>query len=370
MSSPTAPDAVGPGTAGPSGASTRLVLSGFLLLAAVWGSSFLFIKVGLRELHPLYVTLGRVGLGAVTLLLVLVAVRDRLPRDPRLWLHLAVLGTVGVAVPFTLFGYGEQRIPSLLAGIWNATTPLVALPMAALVFRTERFTLRRVAGIGLGFVGVLVVLGVWRGVGGAVLTGQLMCFGAAFCYGVAIPYMKRFVAYRPVSGLSLVAGQMLAATAVLALVAPLAAGAPPVPTELSAEVVGSMLALGALGTGLAFLIHFRNIRLVGASAASQVTYLVPVFAVLAGVVVLNESLLWHQPVGALVVLAGVSLSQGVGFRRRRRAAVAVAQRASGAPPTGEASGAAPASAAPAIGGEPPVSGAPPPTRAADQPATS
>jgi drug/metabolite transporter (DMT)-like permease len=293
------------------------VVPGFLVLGAIWGSSFLFIKVGVGELHPVYVTLARVALGAATLLVFLLLMRDRLPRDPRLWAHLAVLGTVGVAIPFTLFGYGEQRIPSLLAGIWNATTPLVALPLAALLFRTERFTLRRVVGIGLGFVGVLVVLGVWQGVGGAALTGQLMCFGAAACYGFAIPYMKRFVAGEPLSGLALVAGQMLAATAVLVVVAPLAAGAPPPVTQLSGEVIGSMLALGALGSGVAFLLHLRNIRLVGASAASQVTYVVPLFAVLAGVLVLGESLHWYQPAGALVVLVGVAVSQGTRWRRRR-----------------------------------------------------
>lgn len=297
-------------TSAPDTAGRSYVLPGFLVLGAIWGTSYLFIKIGVRELHPLYLTLSRVALGAATLLIVLAAVRGRLPRDPRLWGHLLVLGTVGVAIPFTLFGFGEQRIPSLLAGIWNATTPLVALPMAALVFRTERLTVRKAAGIAVGFLGVLVVLGVWQGTGGAVLTGQLMIFGAASCYGVAIPYMKRFIAGQPVSGLALVAGQMIAATAVLAVVAPLAAGAPPLPSQLSAEVIGSMLALGALGTGVAFIIHFRNIRLVGASAASMVTYLVPLFAVLAGVVLLGETLTWYQPVGALVVLAGVALTQG------------------------------------------------------------
>lgn len=291
-------------------------LPGFIALGAIWGSSFLFMKVGVQELHPVYVTLGRVALGAVTLLLVLLVMRDKLPRDLRLWAHLAVLGVVGIAVPFTLFGYGTERIPSLLAGIWNATTPLMALPLAALVFRTERLTTRRAIGIGVGFAGVLVVLGVWQGVGGATLTGQLMCFGAAFCYGIAIPYQKRFVAGHPGSTLALTTAQLLAATAVLALAAPLLAGAPPAPTTLSPEVIASVAALGMLGTGLAFVLHLRNNRLVGASGASMVTYLIPVFAVLAGVLVLGETLTWFQPVGALVVLAGVAIAQGVVRLRR------------------------------------------------------
>ncbi|MGI5212856.1 DMT family transporter [Plantactinospora sp. CA-290183] len=303
----------------PDSTGLRAWLPGYLALAAIWGSSFLFIKVGIRELHPLYLTLGRVVAGALVLLVVLAVLRDRLPRDPVLWLHLAVISAVGVVVPFTLFGYGEQRVSSMLAGIWNATTPLMVLPLAVLVFRTERMTLRRGLGMGLGFVGVLVVLGVWRGVGGAQLTGQLMCLAAAACYGISIPYQKRFVAGRPESGVALSAGQLLMATAQLAVVAPLVAGAPPVPTRLSAEVLGSVLALGALGTGLAFVINMRNVRLAGASTASTVTYVIPIFAVVIGVLALDEHLAWYQPVGAVIVLAGVAVSQGLFGGRRRPA---------------------------------------------------
>jgi drug/metabolite transporter (DMT)-like permease len=285
-------------------------LPGLVALAAIWGCSFLFIEVGIRELHPTYVTLGRVVTGALTLLVVLAVTRKSLPRSPRLWGHLFLLGGVGVALPFTLFGYGEQRIPSLLAGIWNGTTPLVVLPLAVLVFRTERFTAHRVAGLVLGFVGGLTVLGVWRGVGGGELSGQMMCLAAAACYGVAIPYQKRFITDAKESGPALSAGMLISATAQLLVVAPLVAGAPPAPADLSFEVVGSVVALGALGTGLAFVLHMRNIRLIGASRASMVTYLVPIFAVAVGILVLDESISWYQPLGALIVLAGVAVSHG------------------------------------------------------------
>jgi drug/metabolite transporter (DMT)-like permease len=297
----------------------RGFLPGFLALAVIWGASFLFIKVGVRELHPLYLTLFRVGAGALTLLVVLALGRQRLPRDPRLWGHLAVVAAIGVALPFTLFGFGEERVSSVLAGIWNATTPLVALPLAVLVFRTERMNTRRAVGIGMGFVGVLTVLGVWQGVGGSQLTGQLMCFGAAACYGLAIPYQKKFVAGHAASGLSLSAVQLLIATVQMAIVAPLFAGAPPAPTALSLDVIASVLALGALGTGLAFVLHMRNIRLAGASTASTVTYLIPIVATVIGVVALGEGVSWYQPVGALIVLLGVAVSQGVLSGRFSRA---------------------------------------------------
>jgi len=314
MSARTAPDIA------ESESNVRQWLPGLLVLAAIWGSSFLFIKVGVRELHPAYVTLGRVASGALALLVAVLVLRDRLPRSPRVWLHLNVVAIVGVVLPFTLFGYGEQRISSVLAGIWNAATPLVVLPVAALVFRTERFTARKVAGLLLGFVGVLVVLGVWQGVGGSHLTGQLMCFGAAVCYGVAIPYQKRFVAGEASSGLALSAGQLLVGTVQIALVAPLLGGAPPNPASIPLAAIASVLALGVLGTGLAFLINLRNIRLAGASTASMVTYLIPLFATVVGILVLREGLAWYQPVGAVIVLVGVAVSQGV-FARRRAAPV-------------------------------------------------
>jgi drug/metabolite transporter (DMT)-like permease len=288
-------------------------LPGYLALAAIWGSSFLFIKVGLRELHPVYITLGRVGFGALTLGLIVVVTRTRLPRGLATWGHLTFAGVVGVAVPFTLFGYGEQHISSVLAGIWNATTPLATLPVAVLVFRTERMSRRRLIGLGLGFVGVLTILGVWRGTADNDLVGQLECFAAALCYAVAIPYQRRFLAGRADSGVALAAGQLIVATGLLAVVAPLVAGAPP--TTFSLPVVGSVAALGALGTGIAFALNFRVIRLAGASTSASVTYLAPLWATAVGFLVLGERLSWYQPVGAAIVLLGVGISQGVRLRR-------------------------------------------------------
>jgi drug/metabolite transporter (DMT)-like permease len=137
-----------------------------------------------------------------------------------------------------------------------------------------------------------------------------MCLGAAACYGVAIPYQRRFLSAPGGSGLTVPAGQLITGAAILLVAAPLLAGPPPSPAGLSGPVVVSILALGALGTGLAFILNFRVIRYAGASTSASVTYLLPVVATVVGVAVLGEELSWYQPVGAAVVLAGVAVSQG------------------------------------------------------------
>ena len=292
-------------------------IPGLLLLSAIWGSSFLFIKVGVSELPALFVAFGRVAGGALALLVVVALTRDRLPRDLRAWGHHTVVAVVGVAAPFSLFAFGEQRVSSVLAGIWNSITPLVVLPMAVLVFRTEKMTARRMIGLALGFAGALVILGVWQGVGGASLAGQLMCLAAAACYGVSIPYVRRYITPLPYSGVVSSLCQLLVATALLAIVAPVFSGGFPDVLSLSWPVVASVAALGVLGTGLAFVLHLRNIRLVGASSASTVTYIIPIFATVIGVVVLRERLDWFAPVGAAIVLLGVAIASGIRLGRRR-----------------------------------------------------
>lgn len=312
----------------------------FLVLALIWGASFLFIKVALTDLHPLYVALARISIGAVTLLVLLVATRDRLPSGLAVWGHLTVAALFLNSIPFTLFSYGERHVSSLVAGIWNATTPLSTLIVALAVLPTERPTRAKILGLVLGFVGVLTVLGFWRGLGGADLTGQLMCLAAASSYGVGVPYIRRFLIGRPVSGQAstpgrgtsgpaLATGQLLVASLQLAVVAPIVAGTPTWPTHWSGQVLASVLALGALGTGIAFVLNYRVIRLAGATSASTVTYLIPVVSTTLGVMVLGEHLTWNQPVGAVVVLVAVAVSQGF-FARLGRSAVSTPSAASSA----------------------------------------
>jgi drug/metabolite transporter (DMT)-like permease len=290
----------------------------FALLALIWGSSFLSIKVAVDVLAPVDVAFGRVALGAIVLLVALAVRRERLPAGRDVWAHLFVIALFGNSIPFLLLAEGETRISSVLAGIWNATTPLLTLVVATFMLPDERPTPRRVAGLVAGFAGVLIVLGPWRSVGGGELAGQLMCLGAAACYGFAFPYTRRFVAARPDSGTALSAGQLIWSAVQLGIATVFVGAAP---GSLSLDPILAMLALGALGTGLAYILNYAVVRLAGATTASTVTYLVPIVSTALGILVLGEHLEWNQPVGAAVVLASVAFSEGLLGRRRRRAMV-------------------------------------------------
>ena len=278
------------------------------LLALIWGSSFLLIKFAVEGLAPTQVVLGRLAAGAAVLLVIVVVTRQPLPRAPAVWGHVALMGIVANIVPFFLFAWGEQRITSGMAGVLNGTTPLFTLAFALMALTEERWSLQRFSGLLLGFVGVVVVVGPWNTEGRVnPVSGQLACLGAAACYGVAFVYTRRFLANRGYPPLSLSAAQLIMATVLLALVAPVVASDP---TRLTPLVVVSVLLLGAVGTGLAYLLFYRLISEVGSTSASMVTYLIPIVAVVLGVVVQSDPVTWNLFVGAAVVLVGAAMAAG------------------------------------------------------------
>ena len=193
-----------------------------VLVALIWGASFMFIKVELDAgIAPLHIALLRCVFGAAALLAMLAFTRDRLPRDRGLYLHLLVLAALMNAVPFVLFAYGETEVSSLLAGIFNSLTPLMTLLFSLVVLPDEPPTPERVAGIAVGFAGVLVVLAPWEGIGGGSLLGALACIGAATCYGVAFPYLRRHLTGRPETAVAMSAAQVSLGGLLLLFVAPL-----------------------------------------------------------------------------------------------------------------------------------------------------
>jgi drug/metabolite transporter (DMT)-like permease len=301
-------------------------LPAFLAIALIWGTSFMFIKDALEELEPVYIAGYRILLGALTLLIFLFARGLRPPRGTRLWIHLFVYAIVATSVPFTLFGYAEQRVPSVLAGIWNGTAPLTTLVITLIAMRSERPSRRQIAGLLAGFAGVLVVLGVWNGVGGSSLAGQLMLLGAVTCYGIAFNYTRWLMRRFELSPLQLSVGQLTMSTLQLLIAAPLIAGAPPSPLSHSPRVYLAVVALGVFGTGIAFALNNHVVRTAGITTGSMVTYLPPFVGAVAGVVVLHEHLTWNQPTGGLIVLLGVGISQGLFVRLRPRQEVRGGQR--------------------------------------------
>lgn len=278
----------------------------FGALALIWGFSFLFIKVGTEAFAPLYVTLGRMLFGTAVLVAVLVAKRERLPRGVRVWGRLAVAAFFLNALPFSLFAYAELTIPSTLAGICNATSPLWGMVLAVAAASDDRPTRQRVAGLGIGFAGVLVVLGVWQGFSGQDPAGTAMALAASLSYAVGWQYVRRTLSGSGHSHLAMSGAQLLMGTAQLAVVAPLFA---PAPDSFPVLPLLSVVALGALGTGFAFLVQYGLVEEVGPTTAMMVTYFVPVIATAAGVAILGEHLTWNTPVGALIVLAGAALTQ-------------------------------------------------------------
>ena len=284
----------------------RTVLGQYVLLGLAWGASFLFIKVGLEGLSPAQVVLGRLVGGAVTLGAVSVVTRQSLPRTPAVWAHLAVVSVLLCVAPFLLFAWAEQHVTSGLASIYNATTPLMTMLVALAALPQERPSRARLAGLLSGFAGVLIVLGPWRDAGGGALLAQGGCLLATVSYGVAFVYLRRYVSPLGIAAISTATVQVGLGALIMLLLAPLMATEP---VHLSGRVVASVLALGAVGTGLAYVWNTNIVCGWGATNASTVTYLTPLVGVLLGIAVLHESISWNEPVGAVVVVLGIAISQ-------------------------------------------------------------
>jgi drug/metabolite transporter (DMT)-like permease len=278
----------------------------FGVLTLIWGFSFLLIKVGTEGYAPFQVTLGRLVFGTLVLAVAMVWKRERLPRGARTWGHLTVAAFLINALPWSLFAYAELTIPSTLAGICNATSPLWGMALSLVALSEDRPTRSRVAGLGIGFLGVLTVLGAWQGFHGLEAKGTAMALLASLSYPIGWIYVRRTLAGSSHSNLSLTGAQLLLATAQLAVVTPLFTT---LPTRFAVVPLLAIVALGTLGTGVAMLVQYGLVAEIGPTTAQMVTYFIPVIATAAGVAILGESLTWSTPVGAVIVLAGAALTQ-------------------------------------------------------------
>ena len=218
---------------------TRSALPRIGLLALIWGSAFLWIKLADRGFSPVEVTLARLALGAAVLFAIVLARREAIPRSRRLWVHIAVAALFANAVPYLLFAVAEQHVDSSTAGIINATTPLWTMVLALAVRHQKSVTGWQAAGLVVGFAGAVLIFTPWRTASGLVSAGGLECLAASVSYAVSYIYMDRFLARRGIGAVVLSACQLLVAAVQLAI-ALAVAGAP-----ATARAIASMTAAAA-----------------------------------------------------------------------------------------------------------------------------
>ncbi len=279
----------------------------FIAMGLVWGSSFLFMKVGLQGVGFGQVVWARLVFGAITLGIIAIATRSRLPKEPIVWLHFVVVAITYCVLPYLLFAWAEQYVSSSLASIYNAVTPITTAILVTAAFRVERLNRDQVLGVFIGIVGVVVVVGPWQlaALTGS-LWGQLACLGAVTCYGFSFGYIRRFISHRDMPATTIALMNIGIAAAIMVILTPVLAWGP---ITFSWPVLLSLLALGALGTGVVYIWNMNVLRAWGPTATSGVTYVTPVVGVALGILVLGETLSWNEPVGALVVLGGILLTQ-------------------------------------------------------------
>ena len=276
------------------------------LLALIWGSGFLWIKLGIGGLSPVEVTLSRLVLGSAVLFAVVAVRRGSLPRSPVVWLHITMAALFANAAPYLLFAVGEQHVASATAGMLNATTPLWTVLIALGTRHQRAVTARQAAGLVIGFGGAVLIFAPWRAVSGLASIGAIACLAAAACYAVSYVYMDKFLARRGIGPVVLSACQLGAASVWLAIA--LGVDGAPAP-RLDATMVASVLILGLIGTGAAYVLNYQIIASVGATVASTVTYLLPIVAIILGFLVLGEHITLADLAGIALILAGVALSR-------------------------------------------------------------
>lgn len=277
-------------------------------LSFVWGGAFISMAVALEQYGPFTVAAGRIGIGAIALLAVVVATRpgDLAIRDPKTLGFILVLGLMNFAMPFSLLTWGIQQVPSGFAGVAMGSSPLFVLALSYLFIPEEQIGPRRIAGVVLGFVGLLVLIlpgAMAADSAGGSLLARMACVGASLCYSIGAILIRRAP---PIPPMVFTAGMLTAGTLVLMPIALMLEGMPQI---TGARATWAILYAGLLPTGLAFLLRVVLIRSAGPIFMSLVAYIVPLWAVLLGVALLGETLGASTYIGAAIILSGVGLTQ-------------------------------------------------------------
>ncbi|HEX6475238.1 MAG TPA: DMT family transporter [Candidatus Limnocylindria bacterium] len=277
----------------------------FVLLGFFWGSSYLFIKIGVDAgLTPFTLIATRLFFGFVLLVGVVAVAREALPRQMRMYGHLLVMAILSVALPFSLITWAEQSVESTLAATLNASVPLFVIPIAAIVLIDEKITVNKVVGVVVGFIGVAILVGFDPGVlNGTDVLPALALIGSSISYAAGGVYARRFAhGLRPMIPAVVQVGFALVITAVLALIFE-----SPISFPGRFDALLAVVWLGLLGSGLAYLVFFRLLRNWGATRTSLVAYLLPVYGIALGALVLSERVDTRLVLGTLLVIAGIAL---------------------------------------------------------------
>lgn len=298
-----------------------------VLLALMWGNSFLFVKTAVASIPPGWIVAGRLTVGSALLVAICLARGKALPRTWQTWLLLGAISVVGTGLPWFAHAWAQQALDSGLTAVLNATTPAATL-LLALAFGIERLHTMRMVGLGVAIAGSLIVIGGEVSGGGPVLS-LIVAVLAPFGYGLGSVLTRRYVTGR-ITALPAAATQLAGAAVVLNLLALGVEGPPPGVGSLEPIPALALLGLGVFGTGLAYIIYFTLIERVGATNASMVTYLVPIVGLIAGSLVRGEQFGPNVFIGAAVLIVGVYLAQ------RRPAGVPTEPVAASHPPSASA----------------------------------
>ena len=275
-----------------------------LILAAIWGGSFLFMRIGAPVLGPAWLIQFRVGIAALFLLICAVWLRKPLHLR-QYWRHYLIVGCFNSTLPFFMIAFAAKTLTASLLSVLNSASPIFGAIISAVWLR-NRITKLSAAGLVMGVSGVIIL--VQGGIAtrtddwGMAVAAALL---STIFYGIAGTYVK--ASPKPIDPFSNAHGSMWAATVLIALTLPFC----PTATEPTLGVWTAVAALGVLCTGVAYLIYFRLIKDMGPISALSVTFLIPVFGILWGVLFLDEQIDWNTIVGALVVLAGTALTNGI-----------------------------------------------------------
>jgi len=280
----------------------------YTVAGLIWGASFLFIEYALTALTPIGVAFWRTTFGALAMLIAILIYRSKLPTSVDVWKKMTIAGLFMSSVPFTLIAYAQTYVSSALASILNSVTPIATVIVMLIAFRSEKVKAHVVVGLFVGLAGVSVILGVWQGFGENEPLAILAILVAIFCYGIGTPYVRKNITPLGLAAEVSVFGQI--GTASVTLLPVYLLSAPLITSNPTLIAIVSILILGALGSGVAYLLFYKVLDVVGSAIAASVTYITPIIAVVLGVALLNEQLHWYEPVGGIIVILGAAISQG------------------------------------------------------------